>query len=352
MKPSTKRRPIEYLSPDLSAERVARMWGVIEANQKPSRAGSRRTMVWVAAACAVAACLALFVHFRARPSLTATGDVIETGERGTSLNLPDGSALVLSEAAKLNVVSASPSAVSLHLERGRVTCEVTHVLGRRFAVEALGITVEVKGTHFTVDVGQTQGHSQQVTVRVERGVVEVHDRNAVLLATMTAGQTWSSPATEVTSSAPVEPESSAAASEPLAPPAPAPTAVVPAVDAATLFERANAARIAGRAGDAAADYDRFRLRFPQDSRAGLAAFELGRIPLDSLHDPKRALSALGFALSHNRGGFASEDAEALRVDALNRLGDQAACSAARAAFLSAHPKSAHAPRVSRACSPG
>ena len=355
MKSSAKRRPIEYLNPDLNAERLARMWGVVEASRKQPRSGVRRNAIWAAVGvCTVAACFLLVTRLRVPRAMTATGDVIVTQQKSTSLNLPDGSALVLSEAAKLNVVSATPSYVSLHLERGRVTCEVTHTPGRRFAVEALGITVEVKGTHFTVEVSQNGQEPEQMTVRVERGVVEVRDRDLRLVATMTAGQTWSSiaPSSATSASSGVEVESSAPAVS-VAPSAPsAPSALLPALDAGALFERANAARIAGRAGEAAADYDRFRLRFPQDSRAGLAAFDLARIRLDTLHDPRSALASLGFALSHNRGGFASEDAEALRVDALARLGDQAACAAARSAFLTAHPKSAHAPRVSRACPGG
>ncbi len=355
MKTSAKRRPAEYLTPDLNPERVARMWGVVEASQKRPGRSTQRTLGWaMATACAAALCIWGFAHFTAQRALqvSATGDVIVTQQKGTSLNLPDGSALVLSEAAKLAVVSASATDVSLHLERGRVTCDVTHVAGRRFTVEAMGITASVLGTHFSVEVSTSA--TPQVTVHVERGVVEVRDRSQQVVATMTAGQTWSGLASAVLSPVPAQSAAPAAAEAPAsaAPAVSALPSALSALDAGTLFERANAARIAGRASDAAADYDRFRLRFPQDSRAGLSAFELGRIRLDSLHDPRRALAALGFALSHNRGGFASEDAQALRVDALSQLGDQAACSAARSAFISAHPASAHVPRVTRACSGG
>ena len=350
MKSSGKRRPIEYLNPDLNAERIARMWAVIEIRQKAYRPSTKHT-AWYAFACACAALACLFVvlHWprgRAPEAVAdaATGDVIVTSDKSTSLNLPDGSALVLSEAAKLAVVSATPSDVRLHLERGRVACEVTHREGRHFTVEALGISVQVKGTHFTVEVA-----GKHLTVRVERGVVEVRDRAQLLLATMTAGQAWSGP--EITGSL-VTPPVESAEPMPAPSPAPPPSATLPALDADALFEQANAARIAGRAAQAAADYDRFRAHFPADARAGLAAFELGRIRLDSLHDARRALAALRFALSHNRGGFAAEDAEALQVDALQRLPDHAACLAARAAFLSAHPGSAHTARVSRACPDG
>ena len=365
MKPASKRRAIDYLDPDLNAERVARMWNVIEARQGAAShaAGLRTRWVLAAAALAAAACLVLALRWphkeAALASAAATGDVIVTSGKSTSLSLPDGSAVVLSEAAKLAVTNASPSDVSLHLERGRVTCDVTHREGRRFTVEAMGVTVQVKGTHFTVDISPINAAASaplaaaRVTVHVERGVVEVRDRAQALLATMTAGQSWSGAENVVAVPTPavdaVLPPAASVVPTAVPPPSAAPT---PALDADATFERANAARIAGRAAEAAAAYDRFRRTFPSDSRAGLAAFELGRIRLDSLHDPQRALGALRFALAHNRGGFAAEDAEALQIDALQRLGDQAGCAAARAAFLSAHPRSAHVARITRACPGG
>lgn len=349
MKSVSKRRPAEFIHAELKPERVARMWGAIEASQRVAPRQAWAGKAWaLAGAAALAACLVLWISSTRRPSvdrkLASAGDVFVTQRRGTALGLPDGSSLALSELAQLSVIKATPSEVALHLERGRVQCDVAHDPQRPFSVEAAGIAVHVKGTQFSVEVD-----AQQVSVHVQRGAVEVTGTSGELLARMTPGQTWSGPIKHEAST-PLEPSATppASAVAPSASPSAVPTAPTP-LDADALFERANAARIAGRAGPAAADYDRFRTRFPQDARAGLAAFELGRIRLDSLADPSRALVALRFALSHNRGGFAAEDAQALQVDALARLGDLSACRNARAAFLKAHPKSAHLARVSRAC---
>ena len=115
------------------------------------------------------------------------------------------------------------------------------------------------------------------------------------------------------------------------------------------MERANTARLDGKPADAAREYARLRERFPGDVRSGLAAFELGRISLASLGDPRGALDAFHFALAHERGGFFAEDAEAGAVEALDRLGDVNACVKARDAFLARHAQSAHASRIRLLC---
>ncbi len=361
MKSVGKRRPTDHMNPGLNGERIARMWSVVaEQQQQPVRFVQRRSLWGAAAAVALAASVALFFHARASEVAGAVGagDVITTQRESALLSLADGSSLVLGDSAKLSVLNAAANDVALRLERGRVTCDVTHRPGRSFVVEVRGFAVHVKGTRFTVEAGVE--HAGQVAVRVERGVVELRSAGE-LLATISAGQSWSSsvadaaPAASVgvagepaqSAAAPPEADSNSGAATIASDSAPSPSAPLP--DAKALFERANAARIAGRGSEAAAAYDQFRRRFASDPRAGLAAFELGRIRLDSLADPQRALSALDFALAHQGGGFAAEDALALRVDALSRLGDKAACGAARQAFSSAYPQSAHAPRVARAC---
>lgn len=353
MKASSKRRPSDFVNVELGPERLARMWRVIEAHEQAAPKRSRRAAWAVASTAAVAAGLALWLHFHAhveaKAELASAGQVIETEARRSSLGLPDGSSMVVSELGRLSVVKATPSEVALHLDRGVVECEVVHDPARPFSVEAAGVTVHVTGTHFAVEVD-----AERVSVRVQRGSVEVTNASGALVAKMTPGQVWSAPvdaapaAPSPSASAALAPDASSAA--PAASSSPPPTlGVALALDADALLARANAARIAGHTGLAAADYDRFRTRFPQDTRAGLAAFELGRIRLDTLHDPAGALGALSFALAHNRGGFATEDAQALRIDAFARLGDAAGCVRARDAFVAAHPVSAHLARVQRAC---
>jgi hypothetical protein len=340
----------------LPPARVERMWRAIAAHEREAPVRRWRRATVVVSSLAVAACIALLfyrAHERHAPPTLARaperGDVVVTAEKGTSLTLPDGSRLGLAASTELHVLDAGPTGVRLEVDRGVLDCDVVPQAGRRFVVEAPGVKVEVKGTHFTVEVSGVDADT--VTVRVDHGRVEVKaPSSGDILATLGAGQTWSQHrgASEVPH---VEPATSSASETEPASPMAAPSArvAVPVEDARSLFERANSERIAGRAADAAADYERMRARYPGDPRAGLAAFEAARIRLETLNDPRRALDDLAFASANDRGGFAGEDAEALRVNALDRLGESSACAMARDAFLRAHPGSAHTREVKSAC---
>ena len=107
-------------------------------------------------------------------------------------------------------------------------------------------------------------------------------------------------------------------------------------------------RVAGRSKDAAAAFEQLRRRY-QDPRAGYAAFELGRIELDALGNPRAAAEAFAFAVAHPGPGFFREDAEAGQVEALSRAKDENACRRARDAFLARHPTSAQVARVAKQC---
>jgi hypothetical protein len=361
VKTSAKQRSFDWLTP----ERVERMWGAIAAHERAGRDPRRARRVTVLAlslALVAGFGVALSGRLRARhPGSTAlshaeTGDVVVTEKKGTTLTLPDGSRLGLAETTELHVVDARPTQVLLELARGTVDCDVAPQGEGHFAVEAAGVVVEVKGTRFSVHVPDES--PEAIDVRVDRGRVEVKARTGgAALAVLNAGQTWSLPISTPAGSdvAAVGPSSDAPpASVTTEPPTRVPTSFPSAAGRADssprgLFERANAERIAGRAAEAAVDYTLMRSRFPSDPRAGLAAFEAARIRLETENDPAAALADLRFALSHNRGGFAAEDAEALQVDALGRLGRRAECTSARDTFLRTHPGSAHTRLVSSAC---
>ncbi len=118
--------------------------------------------------------------------------------------------------------------------------------------------------------------------------------------------------------------------------------------ASALYARAEAAHSAGRNDEAATLYDQVRRRYPNDGHAGLAAFEAGRLRLYSLSDPRGAVDSLGFAMRHMTGTY-REDAEALRVEALARGGDVAACRSARDAFTKRYPSSPRAASIAAEC---
>ncbi|MDI1437436.1 FecR domain-containing protein [Polyangium sorediatum] len=370
MRSVSRRRTADFVSPPLSEARITRMWSAIAGAERARLRGSesprseaRRTMRWRAASILAAAlgvvALVLGVRLRSPSSPAMAGLVIDTGAAVQEVSLPDGSILSLAAATRLHVLSATTHEVRLRLERGSVICDVVHREERRFVVAAGDVEVEDRGTRFAVDV-RPEAAREVVEVRVERGAVEVRDATQTVLATLKPGQDWKSrgpepltvgpPLAPRGSGEPAAPSASAsAASAPTSAPAPLVSArSARALSPEALFDRASAARLDGRHADAAADFERFYRRFPDDPRAGLAAYELGRIRLGSLRDPQGAAAAFEAVLERPSDPF-REDAEAARVEALANLDDREACLRARDAFLARHPRSLQAGRVARLC---
>jgi TolA-binding protein len=123
-----------------------------------------------------------------------------------------------------------------------------------------------------------------------------------------------------------------------------------AADAGELLDNANLARRAGRLGDAAELYADLVARYPRDRRASLAAFELGRLRMDSLRDVRGAVQALERALKLDARGAFAEDALARLVLAEEARGDTPACSRARTRYLARYPEGVHAQHVAERCS--
>jgi ferric-dicitrate binding protein FerR (iron transport regulator) len=142
---------------------------------------------------------------------SARGGEVRLGDAATSL--AKGTALVWRRATR-----------SVELGAGSVTIDVEHRPGQHFQVRTPGFWVEVIGTRFTVDLGG---------VRTQRGAVRVFGLDGRLLGTVTAGQSWTlpaSPAPPAAAEAPaVVPAPAARVLAPVeAPLAPAPTARAPA----------------------------------------------------------------------------------------------------------------------------
>jgi transmembrane sensor len=299
--------------------------------------------------------------------------------------LGDGSRIELEPQSRLHVVDGRASHVRLDLERGGARFDVTHVSGRVFEVSAGGLEVEVVGTRFGVRVGKDRAH---VEVWVDRGAVEVrrpdrHDPGRRLaagesLTVATKAARSAAPRPPTTPPAPPpetvvppgprpEPALDAGLPPRVATPRPAPPASVVAdagapaeppqpaaptlatATAAQLFEMANGARRAGRMRDAAEAYDTLRRRFPGDSRAGLAAFELGRLRMDAFHDLPGAVEALSAAIRIAPGGGFREDAMARVVQAYDVMGAAQACVRARDRYLASYPGGAQAAAIRARC---
>ena len=357
-----------HISPALDEARLARQRAAIEA---ATRAPARRPRAWsIAAVCAVMALAGfLWLHTRAAPSdEPVAGAVAEASTRGEVITLPDGSRIAFAPQSKATLLAVKPELVRLELERGGADFDVTHVDGRPFIVAAKGYEVQVLGTRFSVRLSPSL-----LEVKVARGKVRVvRTGDEASTRVLDAGETWSielerasnEPAprgtapqeTAPVASAPIAPVLS---SEPPAEPAPsapspglaAPGATHSAADGPKeLLARAERARAAHRSADEAAALNTLRLRYRSDPRAGLAAFELGRLRLDTLHDPAGAAESFADAISLAPDAPFREDAEARRIEALEAMGDRRRCIEARSAYLSRYPDGLHRPSVSAACS--
>ena len=118
----------------------------------------------------------------------------------------------------------------------------------------------------------------------------------------------------------------------------------------TPIEPPATARRAGRYDAAATGYSNLIEQFPRDGRASLASYELGRMYLDAMHQPGRAIAPLRRAISSApRGASYREDAMARLVAAYSRSNQTEACMQARDRYLAEYASGLHRTAVSRSC---
>jgi TolA-binding protein len=376
---SEGQRLAQYVGRDRTEQELSEQWEHVESRlgQKPAR--RVLPIAAVAAVAAVALASVLFVvHRRSVPSAW-DGAVLDSGADHVSVALGDGSRIELMPASQVRVVEGSARSVRLDLHKGSARFDVTHVAGRGFSVKSGKVTIRVVGTRFSVTRALVP-EGERVTVAVEEGVVEAESASGASGAETTrihAGETWTTieraeppPAPSMTD-APVAlkvaPEKAVAragtapaAAERAAPAEHASAATVehaPAGDApgkaeptaAELFESANAARRAGDARAAAAAYEAMLHHHPGDSRAGLAAFELGRLKMDQLGDTRGAIVALQRAVAAAPSSAFREDALARLARAYGTLGRRESCERTRSTYLESYPNGVHAAAVRQAC---
>ena len=271
------------------------------------------------------------------------------------LMLPDGSRGVLERASRISIAAAAPDRVLLLLEAGGIQLEVPPSDARTFVVRAAGYDAEVLGTAFRVRINASGGR-KVLEVGVTHGRVKVTRPDHSGTRTLDAGETWS----EAIESSPAARSMPLAAGELAVGSTPARTTSGPTVrspatvsraageSAKDLLAQAMEARAAGRLTYAAALFDNLRKRHRGDSRAGLAAFELGRLRFDALGDIVGAIEAFDDAMVLGPNAPFREDAEARRVEALDAV-DDPRCSGARAAYLARYPVGLHARAVTAYC---
>jgi hypothetical protein len=293
-----------------------------------------------------------------RPDLA----ILATESDPLALTLEEGTRLRLSPHSEVNVTSSAPEKVSLALGRGLIECDVVPNPKRRFSVFAGDFEVRVVGTKFQVQ-REVNEHGARVDVDVERGVVEVRrSGQEERVYVVRAGQKWSSEERLVAPS-PLATNPAPTVEEPSTPPVQAEPKVSPSdvrasgaegrtaeteVRTVDLFEQARGARQSGDPSRAVQLYEQFLKERPKDGRRGLAAFEIARLEMDALQNPRKALISLDRALQLG-GGRYREDIMARKIRAQDALGQTATCRTTREAYLKQYPEGIHRMEVLRQC---
>ncbi|HTU63420.1 MAG TPA: FecR domain-containing protein, partial [Polyangiales bacterium] len=283
---------------------------------------------------------------------------------------------------RLRVLRDQPTGVEVELADGRASFDVTHVDERSFTVLASTVAVHVIGTKFEV-VRVARAEGTEVQVSVERGIVEVERTDRGDQRRLTVGERWSVwiPAephvghdeeTDTAQEDDIEADEIDGARPSLRAAqrrkGRAHAAHRPVARAHTesskadrieeedkdevvrdMFARANVARRAGMMAEAAKAYADVVARFPNDdSRAAIAAFELGRIRMDALNDPRGAIQAFNRSL-RVRSAASREDALARLAICHNTLHDNHTCRKARQRYLNEYPGGVHATALAALC---
>ncbi|HSU39704.1 MAG TPA: FecR domain-containing protein [Polyangiaceae bacterium] len=360
--------PSKYVKVDVSPARVARAWaGISSRLEAAPRAGRRFASRGAALAVlgGAALTLVLYVVGERHGRSVWPRAALETASDAMAVALDDGSRVELAAQTKVRVSGKEPLSLALELEHGRVDCDITPRPGRHFTVSAAGVEVRVKGTRFGVELAPAR---DRVEVDVSRGLVEVTLKNGAERRELAAGEHWSIDLAQptATNEPPAAPSLAAtksgaasASAEPVAnappasdgAPAAAPHASAPraAPGARELLDLGNAARRAGDIAGATHAYEELLSAHPTDPRAGLAAFELGRLRMDRLGDVQGALSALQKAVSLAPGAGFREDAMARLVEAYAAAGALERCRSAQRAYSKSYPGGVHATAVARQC---
>jgi transmembrane sensor len=288
----------------------------------------------------------LIARLSAEPTGGAlAGTTFEAPAGGETITLGDGSRAVLEARSKLTLLTVRPEMVRVALERGGVDLDVVHADGKQFVVDARGYEVRVLGTRFSVLLGETEG-APALEVRVARGRVRVTRGSeegageTQDVRVLDAGETWSTAPVTV----PV-PESEGALGPRAKPPAVAGIGESPRA----LLARAEAFRAANDPRAAARLFDALRVRHRSDPRAGLAAFELGRLRLDRLDDPRGAAEAFNDAIAVAPDAPFREDAQARLVEAYDASRDHSRCLDAQSAYLLRYPRGVHRDKIAARC---
>lgn len=353
-----------FVGRDLTERELTDQWENIEGRLQAKQPTKSFRMAMALALLLGVAAVVLVVLGHKRPVASAwDGAVLDSGADHVSVALGDGSRIELMPASRVAVVEGSAHSVRLDVRKGSAHFDVTHVSGRTFFVKSGNVTIRVVGTRFSVTTAAVP-FGRRITVAVDEGVVEAASGPGAEPARVRAGQTWSTVETTEPTASKSEPAPRPSSGETTEAKSNEPSPSVAAIDhrasaerpakaeptAQELFESANSARQAGNAREAATSYEALLHRYPADARAGLAAFELGRLKMDQLGDTRGAIAALQRAVTGAPSSGFREDALARLARAYGTLGKVESCERMRSAYLASYPNGVHAAAVRKACS--
>lgn len=347
------------VEPEWDDRDVERVWQGLKRKR-------RRRAVAATAGVASAAVIALLAVFAAPGRHAVVGPVVSSAPTPQDgiLRFADGSIAVAWDGheGSLAVVENTPGRVVVALARGGARFDVVPRADRVFSVRAGAVTIAVLGTAFSVE-----RVADRVGVTVTRGTVQV-DWGAGARRVAAGEDGWFPPL--VVSPAPADKPAVVPpnAADPVrhkqkpakddAPASPEPTTAAPETtdaapppgepDAAKLLADADRARLAGRYEEGVALLRRLVREHPNDQRAPLAAFSLGRILLGDLHRPAQAAMAFARARALAPDGPLAEDALAREVEAWAQAGDLDRARARGDEYLRVYPNGTRAADVTEA----
>jgi TolA-binding protein len=320
---------------------------------------TRRPWLWaVSAIAAAAACATMWFTLRtpSGPALAASGTALGSDVGAASAVLADGSLIDIDRGGRIQIVTDRPEETRVAVLAGRAEFEVQKRLGRPFLTTIRGVEVRVVGTHFSTELDMSHPPGL-VRVTVQRGTVEVRAPVGDRVARLNAGDKLEislGTAKGSTDLAPSVAAPSAASGQAVAglPVAAADSGNVtpgPVLNASKLFEAAREARHSGNVQAAVAAYAALIKQFPGDERVGVAALELGRLRMDTLraYGPAAVAFRRAIAAAPNEG--IREDALARLIEALDAMGDQAACLQEQRRYEARYSRGVHAVTVRGRC---
>jgi transmembrane sensor len=248
-------------------------------------------------------------------------------------------AIALEPNTRVAVVEDAPERVHMRLERGRARFEVTRRPERSFTVRAGNVTVSVVGTTFGVEMV-----ADRVGVTVEKGAVEVDW--GLGQKQLLAGESGWFPPLVMGAQPEATVQSARSANDGSNTPAPPGSVPRPSPRSAQqLLTEVDAARAAGHTTRAVELLREILRDYPNDPRAPLAAFTLGRVLLNELGRPREAAVAFQQVRQKAPASQFAEDALAREVEAWARASEPARARALATVYLERYPSGRHARRV-------